>query len=92
MDFGMLPPGIDLPRGEKALDQITKTLAEISPGQLQDVMAGMKVGPDLFSFSLALETYMVKRDLLVELLLASSKSASNHLHSLHDISCRIILN
>lgn len=43
VDLGMLPPGIDLPRGGKALDQITKTLAEISPGQLQDVMAGMKV-------------------------------------------------
>lgn len=43
LDIGMLPPGIELPRGEKALDQITKTLAEISPGQLQDVMAGMKV-------------------------------------------------
>jgi len=39
----MLPPGIELPRGEKALDQITKTLAEMPPGQLQDVMAGMKV-------------------------------------------------
>jgi hypothetical protein len=51
MDFGMLPPGIDLPRGEKALDQITKTLAEISPGQLQDVMAGMKVSSDPFSLS-----------------------------------------
>jgi len=51
MDFGMLPPGIDLPRGEKALDQITKTLAEIPAGQLQDVMAGMKVSPDSLSFS-----------------------------------------
>jgi len=50
LDFGMLPPGIDLPRGEKALDQITKTLAEISPGQLQDVMAGMKVSLDPSSF------------------------------------------
>ena len=50
MDFGMLPPGIDLPRGEKALDQITKTLAEISPGQLQDVMAGMKVSSNPFLF------------------------------------------
>ena len=50
VDFGILPPGIDLPRGEKALDQITKTLAEISPGQLQDVMAGMKVSLALSSF------------------------------------------
>ena len=43
VDSGMLPPGIELPRGENALDGITKTLAGISPGQLQDVMAGMKV-------------------------------------------------
>jgi cleavage stimulation factor subunit 2 len=43
VDLGMLPPGIELPRGENALDGITKTLGGISPGQLQDVMAGMKV-------------------------------------------------
>jgi hypothetical protein len=43
VDVGMLPPGIELPRGENALDGITKTLGGISPGQLQDVMAGMKV-------------------------------------------------
>ena len=54
MDFGMLPPGIDLPRGEKALDQITKTLAEIPAGQLQDVMAGMKVSPDTSFFTFIL--------------------------------------
>jgi cleavage stimulation factor subunit 2 len=43
VDLNMLPPGIELPRGESALDSITKTLAGIAPGQLQDVMAGMKV-------------------------------------------------
>jgi cleavage stimulation factor subunit 2 len=52
IDLGMLPPGIELPRGEKAIDQIAKTLASgISPGQLQDVMAGMKVsGIPMYSF------------------------------------------
>ena len=31
---------------QRATDVISKTLAAISPGQLQDVMAGMKVGPN----------------------------------------------
>lgn len=39
-----LPAGVDLPRGVKAADNISKTLAAISPGQLQEVMANMKVG------------------------------------------------
>lgn len=26
------------------MDQISRTLASVSPGQMQDVMAGMKVG------------------------------------------------
>jgi hypothetical protein len=65
VDLGMLPPGIDLPRGEKALDQITKTLAEIPPGQLQDVMAGMKVSPDPSFFSTSLDPLIA---LLVRLL------------------------
>lgn len=43
VDLGMVPPGQDLPRGESAMDQISKTLASIGPGQMQDVMAGMKV-------------------------------------------------
>ncbi|CAD6587555.1 MAG: hypothetical protein TREMPRED_004782 [Tremellales sp. Tagirdzhanova-0007] len=41
VDIQLLPPGQDLP-GQKATDAITKTLAAISPGQMQDVMAGMK--------------------------------------------------
>lgn len=43
VDLGMVPPGIDLPRGENAMDNISRTLADVSPGQMQDVMAGMKV-------------------------------------------------
>jgi hypothetical protein len=72
MDFGMLPPGIDLPRGEKALDQITKTLAEIPAGQLQDVMAGMKVSPDTSFFTTILDCHG-KSDLC-----ASYKSLEHH--------------
>jgi len=41
--MGMLPPGQDVPPGVKATDVISKTLAAISPGQMQEVMAGMKV-------------------------------------------------
>lgn len=37
------PPGQELLPGQKATDAITKTLAAISPGQMQDVMANMKV-------------------------------------------------
>lgn len=43
VDLGLLPPGQDLPRGESAMDQISRTLASVSPGQMQDVMTGMKV-------------------------------------------------
>ena len=43
LDLGMLPPGQDVPPGVKATDVISKTLAAISPGQMQEVMAGMKV-------------------------------------------------
>ncbi|KAK4683782.1 hypothetical protein P7C73_g6445, partial [Tremellales sp. Uapishka_1] len=42
IDFNMLPPGVDVLPGQKATDAISKTLAAISPGQMQDVMAGMK--------------------------------------------------
>jgi cleavage stimulation factor subunit 2 len=42
VDLGMLPPGVEV-GGQKATDAISKTLAAISPGQMQDVMAGMKV-------------------------------------------------
>jgi hypothetical protein len=43
VDFNLLPPGVEV-GGQKATDAISKTLAAISPGQMQDVMAGMKVG------------------------------------------------
>lgn len=43
MDLGALPQGQDLPKGENAMDQISRTLANIRPGEMQDVMAGMKV-------------------------------------------------
>lgn len=49
VDLGMVPPGQDLPRGESAMDQISKTLASIGPGQMQDVMAGMKVSRRLIT-------------------------------------------
>ena len=48
VDIQLLPPGQDLP-GQKATDAISKTLAAISPGQMQDVMAGMKVGESGFT-------------------------------------------
>lgn len=43
MDLDLLPPGQELGPGQKATDAISQTLAAISPGQMQDVMAGMKV-------------------------------------------------
>ncbi|KAK8870067.1 hypothetical protein IAR55_000637 [Kwoniella newhampshirensis] len=42
VDLNMLPPGVDVGMGQKATDVISKTLAAISPGQMQDVMASMK--------------------------------------------------
>lgn len=42
VDLGLLPPGTEA-YGVKATDAISKTLAAVSPGQMQDVMAGMKV-------------------------------------------------
>lgn len=44
VDLSAVPPGVDIV-GQKATDAISATLAAISPGQMQDVMAGMKVGP-----------------------------------------------
>lgn len=41
VDLNLLPTGQDTPG--KATDAISKTLAVINPGQMQDVMAGMKV-------------------------------------------------
>jgi hypothetical protein len=43
VDLSALPPGQVLPVGQKATDAISKTLAAVSPGQMQDVMAAMKV-------------------------------------------------
>ncbi|WVR04920.1 hypothetical protein IAU60_001932 [Kwoniella sp. DSM 27419] len=42
VDLASLPPGQDPLPGQKATDAISKTLAAISPGQMQDVMASMK--------------------------------------------------
>lgn len=46
IDVSQLPPGVDVGvgGGANALDAISKTLAAVSPGQMQEVMAGMKVG------------------------------------------------
>jgi cleavage stimulation factor subunit 2 len=41
--MNMLPPGQDLPMGERATDVISKTLASIPPGKLEEVLMGMKV-------------------------------------------------
>ncbi len=43
IDHGLLPPGTEPGPGQKATDAISKTLAEVNPGQMQEVMAGMKV-------------------------------------------------
>lgn len=43
VNMGMLPPGQDLPGGQKATDAISKTLASIPPGKLEEVLTGMKV-------------------------------------------------
>lgn len=48
IDMSLLPPGQDPPPGQKATDAISKTLAEVNPGQMQEVMAGMKVGNGSF--------------------------------------------
>jgi cleavage stimulation factor subunit 2 len=43
INMSMLPPGQDLPGGQKATDAISKTLASIPPGKLEEVLTGMKV-------------------------------------------------
>ncbi|ODO08290.1 hypothetical protein L198_00013 [Cryptococcus wingfieldii CBS 7118] len=42
LDLRLVPQGVELPPGEKAVDAISKTLAAINPGQMQDVMTSMK--------------------------------------------------
>lgn len=42
MDLNQLPPGQDLGPGQKATDAISKTLADVNPGQMQEVMASVK--------------------------------------------------
>ncbi|KAJ9093426.1 hypothetical protein QFC21_006457 [Naganishia friedmannii] len=42
INLGMLPPGQDVPPGMKATDVISKTLASIPPGKLEEVLTGMK--------------------------------------------------
>lgn len=39
-----VPPGTDPLPGQKATDAISETLGRLQPGELQEVMAGMKVG------------------------------------------------
>lgn len=51
VDLGAPPVGQDLPPG-RATDAISKTLAAISPGQMQDVMASMKVSAEPHIYSL----------------------------------------
>lgn len=42
LDMGSLPAGREPPPGQKATDAISKTLAEVNPGEMQRVMADMK--------------------------------------------------
>ncbi|KAJ9091264.1 hypothetical protein QFC19_009174 [Naganishia cerealis] len=42
INLGLLPPGQDVPQGMKATDVISKTLASIPPGKLEEVLTGMK--------------------------------------------------
>ncbi|GMK56398.1 hypothetical protein CspeluHIS016_0302380 [Cutaneotrichosporon spelunceum] len=42
IEHGLVPPGTEVGPGQKATDAISKTLAEVNPGQMQEVMAGMK--------------------------------------------------
>jgi hypothetical protein len=45
VNLAALPPGQDVPPGVKATDVITKTLASIPPGKLEEVLMQMKVRP-----------------------------------------------
>ncbi|WWC61483.1 uncharacterized protein I303_104067 [Kwoniella dejecticola CBS 10117] len=42
VDLNALPEGSPVPPGSNATDSISKTLAAVTPGQMQDVMASMK--------------------------------------------------
>ncbi|WRT66823.1 uncharacterized protein IL334_003786 [Kwoniella shivajii] len=42
IDLAAVPDGTPLPPGQNPTDSISKTLAAVSPGQMQDVMASMK--------------------------------------------------
>ncbi|OCF55048.1 hypothetical protein L486_07158 [Kwoniella mangroviensis CBS 10435] len=42
VDLSALPEGAPLPHAANATDSISKTLATVTPGQMQDVMASMK--------------------------------------------------
>ncbi|ORY23696.1 hypothetical protein BCR39DRAFT_548802 [Naematelia encephala] len=42
VDMSLLPPGVDPLPGQKSTDAISKTLAGINPGQMQEVMNSMK--------------------------------------------------
>ncbi len=46
INLGALPPGQDVPPGVKATDQISKTLASIPPGKLEEVLMQMKVSKE----------------------------------------------
>lgn len=52
LDLNLLPVGTEPMGGQKATDAISKTLAAVSPGQMQDVMAGMKVSFGSFTYLL----------------------------------------
>ncbi|BEJ11819.1 hypothetical protein CspHIS471_0202790 [Cutaneotrichosporon sp. HIS471] len=42
IEHSLMPQGTEVGPGQKATDAISKTLAEVNPGQMQEVMAGMK--------------------------------------------------
>jgi cleavage stimulation factor subunit 2 len=42
VQLNLLPPGQEVPPGERATDVISKTLASIPPGKLEEVLLGMK--------------------------------------------------
>lgn len=65
LDLGLLPPGQDIPPNMgKSTDAISKTLAAVSPGQMQDVMAGMKVSYLLIYMFMDGYMRIAKRDII----------------------------